>query len=277
MLNKTFTLASVVSLAGAVLWMTATAACGGDETNPSSASSSGTSGDDGGGSSSGDPGTSSGSTSSGSSGDPFADAGLKDPSQVEGVDVTYGECEAFTKCGGSIEGSWDITGGCLDKSTFDGFRDAAKCPGIQEHDVVIKASGSVLATASEVTQKTSLFLSAKIDIPKSCPLVALALQQSGGCAGLNSLLTSGSGPAQFDHALCTDDGEFCKCAADATVDEPGKVADPYVTDGTGTLTTKPKDAPERNYDYCPKDSKITYRETTKDNKSFGMFLTITKK
>ena len=275
MLKKSFTLASAISLTGAVAWMSSTVACGGDEATVDGSSSS--SGGDGGSSSGASSSGASSSGASSSSGDPFADAGLTDPKTVQGVDVMYGTCDPFTKCDGPIEGSWAVSGGCLDKSTFDQFRAMAKCPGIHEHDVVIKASGTVTATKTEVTQKTSIFLSAQIDIPKDCQTVQFVLLQSGGdCSGLNDLLTSGQGPAQFNHAKCIDDGANCKCAADATITEPGTAADPYDTDGAGTLTTQPASGPERTYDYCPKDDLITYRETTKDNKSFNMFLKIKK-
>jgi hypothetical protein len=269
MLKKSFTLASAVSLTGAVVWLTSASACGGDEETPKATTSSSSS-------SSGEA-TSSSSSSSSSGSTSDDDAGLTDPNTVEGVEVTYGDCEAFTKCDGSIEGSWAITGGCLDKTTFDDLRKQSMCDGIKEHDVVIKASGTVTATKTDVTQKTSLFLSAKIDVPKSCPSVQFVLASSGGCAGLNQLLTSGAaGGATFNHAQCVDAGDNCACAADATVTEPGVAADPYTTDGAGTLTTTPKNGDPRTYEYCPKSDKITYRETTKDNKSFGMYLTITK-
>lgn len=267
MLKKSFTLASAISLTGAVCWITSTAACGGtEEPAGSSTSSSGSASGDAGGSSSGSTSgstTSSGGTTSSSSGD----AGLVDPSTVPGVEVKYGKCDEFTKCDGSIVGSWKVTGGCLSDDTFDQYKDA--CKGLQEHDVIIKASGTVDATDQLVTRKTSIFLSAKMDVPKVC---AAIIPGGGGCAGLGPLLTSGFGGSAFDHATCTDGGDICNCSADVKVVEPGTPS-AYKTDGTGGLTTQ---NPTQTYEYCPKDGNITYREVTKDNKTFGMFLTIGK-
>jgi hypothetical protein len=262
MLKKSFTLASAISLTGAVVWIS-TAACGGDETPAAGSSSSGSAGDSGA-SSSGS--SSSSSSSSGSSG---KDSGLVDPSTVEGVTIPYGKCEAFTKCDGSVEGSWKVSGGCLSDDTFDGFRKF--CADLKEHDVVIKASGTVEATADKITQKTSIFLSAKIDVPKSC---AQAVPFSdGSCNSIPAVLTSGiAGGSSFDHAECEDAGDLCKCAGDVKVIEGGTPTD-YKTDGTGVLTTQ---SPTRNFEYCPAGDMITYRETTKDNKTFGMILQIKK-
>lgn len=264
MLKRTFTLASAVSLGGAVVWMTSTAGCGGTETSSSSSSSSGSSGDSGASSSGTASSSSSSSSSSGSAGQ---DAGLVDPNTVEGETVVFGKCEAFTKCDGSIAGSWKVTGGCLADSTFDSYR--TFCKDLKEHDVVIKASGTVDATEDPnlVKQATNVFLSAKMDVPKAC---ASFIPGGAGCSSLPGLLTSGLAGGKFDHAVCTEEGDLCKCAGDVMLKE--NTSDEYTTDGTGVLTTKSN----RKYEYCPSGGKITYRETTKDNRTFGMFLTLTK-
>lgn len=262
MLKKSFTLASAISLMGAVVWIS-TAACGGDEAAPAgSSSSSGSAGDSGASSS----GATSSSSSSGGSG---KDAGLVDPNSVPGVTIPYGKCEDFAKCDGSVVGSWKVSGGCLSDDTFDGFRKF--CPGLQEHDVIIKADGTVDATADMITQKTTVFLSAKIDVPKEC--AKNVPFSDGSCNSIPGILTSGlTGGSAFDHATCEDAGDLCKCAGDVKVIEKGTPT-PYTTDGTGVLTTQ---NPTRNFEYCPKGDSITYRETTKDNKTFGILLQIQK-
>ena len=35
-----------------------------------------------------------------------------------GIDITYGTCTNFTKCGGDLVGSWNVTGGCLSEYSF---------------------------------------------------------------------------------------------------------------------------------------------------------------
>jgi hypothetical protein len=268
---KSFTTAGVVSLFGSVLWLGASAACGGSDaaTTPS--------GDAG----NADTGTSSGATSSGStSSSGGVLEGGTDPNTVPGVAVTYGKCDTFTKCDGSIVGDYKITGGCLPDTTFDEYKKA--CAGLNVHDVVIKADGTVDATADHVTRNTSIFVQARADIDKA-NCAGLALVSPGkdpkdfDCTQIGIVLTSGLGGPKFDHAQCVQGpGTTCNCLADATVKEVDDVSK-YTTDGTGTLTTTTDTGTnKRTFDYCPKGTDITYHETTDQNPTFGMFLTISK-
>lgn len=270
MLTKSFSLTSVVTLSGIALFVGVAAACGGsdDAVTPADAGSSGTSSgsDDAGTGQGTSGGTSSGGTSSG--GVNFDDAGLTDPSTVDGVTIPFTKCPEFTKCEGSIKGNWKIVGGCLPDTTFDQFK--TLCPDMNAHDVIIKASGTVDATESPntVAQKTSIFLQAQVDLSNDC-IQKAALFLPNGCDSVPGLLTGPLANPKFDHAVCKVDGDTCKCKGDVTVKED--TSDQYTTD-KGVLSTGSD--PKRTYDYCPKDGKITYHETTEKNKSFGMFLQI---
>jgi len=273
MLTKSFTLASAVSLAGAVIWVTSTAACGGSEETPAKATTSSSSGSAGDGGDTVDSGGTSSSGGTTSSGGPSS-SGLVDPGTVDGVTIEFKACEPFTKCDGPLDGNYKVIGGCLADDTFAQYKKI--CSDLKEHDVVIKASGTIEATktgenAGTIVNKTSVFLSAQLDVPKAC---AQAFPGGGDdpCNTIPLILTSGFAGSAFDHVVCQDAGELCKCAGDVKIEED-PAPDQYTTDGTGALTTQ---TPTRNFEYCPKGDVITYRETTKSNKTFGMFVQVKK-
>lgn len=268
MRTKSFSLTSVVTLSGIALFVGAAAACGGsDEVTPADA---------GAGDASVDASSNQGPTGDDAGTDGTADlneaakkAGLRDPATVPGEVIPFQKCDEFKKCDGSIKGDWKVVGGCLPDNTFDSYK--SFCPGLVAHDVVIKASGTVSATESPnvVIQKTSIFLQAFVDVPVKCTSLL-----GGSCDVVPGLLMGGgTGGSKFDHAVCITAGDTCKCAGDVTVVED--TSDQYSLSGDGTLSTGTD--PKRTYDYCPADGKITYHETTKQNKTFGMFLTIGSK
>lgn len=272
MLKKCFSLASAVSLAGSVVWISATAACGGSEDTPAGTSSSS---GDGGASSTSSSGSTTSSTSSsggpdgGGGGNPIVG---KDPATVQGATVPFGKCDAFTKCDGPLKGQWDVTGGCLPDSTFDEYK--TLCAGLSVHDVTIKVKGTIGIDDTKVVRDTSIFVNAQVDIDKAnCAALAFA---QGSCASLATLLKSGANGSKFDDAACNDSGDKCLCTAQVTIND-GTTDNAYKTDGAGTLTTTTKDNAERTFDYCPKGSNTTYKETTAKNATFGMFVAITKK
>ncbi len=235
MLTRSFSLAAVVGLAGSVVWI----GCSSDDppaNNPSNV--------DAGGGNENDAGT--GGTDSGN--EQPKDGGDKDAG-FEGVDITYGKCPDFTKCGGDVTGSWKVKGGCVPDDAFAELKET--CQGLVESDVVIKANGTVVATATTIDRKTNIHVSAKLAIPKSCSPVP-------DCSLIASGLQSGflPGAPKFEKATCTDSGTSCNCDVTGTFSEQAN--DEYTT-ANDVLTTKD---PERTFDYCVKDSTLTYRETT---------------
>ena len=237
MLNRSFALAVMVTLAGAVCW----AGCSGDD-----GATPGNTADP-------DAGTPNGNDAGAddSGGNTPVDSGTpEDSGPAATVDIAYGTCPAFTKCGGDIVGTWKVTGGCVGS---DAFADAkAQCAGLQESDVVIKASGTVVATATKVQRTTTVTLSAKVAIPKTCA------QGITNCALIGAGLQSGAlpGAPKFDTATCTEAGTSCNCTVAVTVDE--KTDDSYTAAGGVVTTTNPT----RTFDYCVDGNKTTYKETT---------------
>ena len=237
MLTKRFSLAAVVGLAGSVMWI----GCSSDD-SPAT-----TTGDT-------DAGTQTGTDSGNTDTDSGNNQGDKDASNdkdagFEGVDVTYGKCPEFTKCGGDVAGSWMVAGGCVSDDAFAAAK--VKCPGLEESDVVIKANGTVVATATTIQRKTAVQVSAKIAVPKTCSPVP-------DCGLIATGLQSGAVPGapKFEKAKCTDSGANCDCDVLGTVTED--TDDEYTTSGN-VLTTKD---PERTFEYCAKADTITYTETT---------------
>jgi len=237
MLKKHFSLAAMVGLAGSVMWM----GCSSDDppaTTPGETDAGTQTGTD-----AGNTETDSGNKQ------PEKDAGDKDASAFEGVDITYGKCPDFAKCGGDVTGSWKVSGGCV---SDDAFAEAkVKCPGLQESDVAIKASGTVVATATTIQRKTTAQITAKVSVPKSCSPIPDCSLIAGG-------LQSGAVPGapKFEKATCADSGANCDCDVVATVTED--TDDEYTTSGN-VLTTKD---PARTFDYCAKADTVTYTETT---------------
>ena len=238
MLTKSFSLAAVIALAGSVSWM----GCSDDP-----AASTGTTPDAGTNSQS-----DSGSRGSDSGTGADDDAGSKEDSgDFTGVDISYGKCPDFTKCGGDIVGSWTVSGGCVPDDAFAGAK--AQCEGLQESDVVIKANGTVVATATTIERKVNVHVSAKVTVPKSCsPLPDCSLIAAG--------LQTGAlpGAPKFEKATCADSGANCDCDVAGTVAE--ETTDDY-TAADGVVTTTDASG-DRTYEYCVQGNKTTYKETT---------------
>jgi len=235
MLTKNFSLAVVVALVGSVSWM----GCSDDPAVDTGTTP--------------DAGTDSQSDSGTNGSDSGSDAGSKEDSGgVTGVDISYGNCPEFTKCGGDIVGSWSVSGGCASGDAFAGAK--AQCEGLQESDVVIKANGTMVATATTIERKVTVHVSAKVTIPKSCSpvpdcnLIATGLQTGVGI----------SGAPKFETATCTDAGANCDCDVAGTMTE--ETTDDYTAaDGVVTTTAESGD---RTYEYCVQENKTTFKETT---------------
>jgi len=237
MLSKSFSVAAVVALTGSVVWM----GCSSDDspaaTNTTDA---GSNTENDAGSDPVDSGNDQGKKDSGTT---------NDAGTFEGVDITYGKCPAVAKCGGDIVGSWKVSGGCVPDDAFAEAK--AQCPGLQESDVVIKANGTVVATATTVERKTNVQVSAKVVVPKACSPVP-------DCGLIAAGLQTGAlpGAPKFEKATCTDGGDNCNCDVLGTASEESN--DDYTTNG-GVLTTT---NPDRTFDYCVDGNKTTYTETT---------------
>ena len=165
------------------------------------------------------------------------------------VAITYGNCAAFTPCGGDPIGSFSMTGGCVGNGAFAAAK--AQCAGIVESDVVIQARGTVVTNATTIVRNTEVKLAAKLAIPASC-----VTQAGGSCATIEAGITF---VGKLDSASCATDGAGgCNCTvgdttAETTTDTYTKTAT-SITTGTGTT--------ERTFDYCVTGNELKYLETT---------------
>lgn len=168
------------------------------------------------------------------------------------VDISYGQCPAFTPCGGDVTGRWTVSGGCLSDDTFADFKEQY-CPDLEEKDVVIKASGFVEAIATNLHQAMDIDLTANLVLPQTC-LDALGV---GSCALVEVGLTTPlqAGMPTFDTAKCTAAAGGCDCAV------AKKLSDE--TEGEYTISGNTLETDSgRKFDYCVSGSKTIFQETT---------------
>jgi len=242
MLNKCFSFAGVVALGGVVaMW----AGCSSDDTTSTAKT---------------DGGTDS-TLDSGSTGNTTVDSGSNTSSGGldGGVTVTYGSCTVTPACGGDLVGNWKVTGGCLDKSTFDDARKS--CSSLQESDVSIQAVGTLSFTATQTTRDTTVRLTGNVFIPTNDDQCSAAKGTSCGLLsiGLSTDFPGAPPGLKFDTATCTDTATpstGCNCAVTKTTTD--KASQPYTT-SNGVLTTT---SPDQTYNYCVNGSSSSYVETT---------------
>ena len=257
MLKKCFSVGGFVALASVV---TVWAGCSSDATPASTANN--------------DAGTDS-TLDSGSNGTNTVDSGSNN-GLAGGVNITYGACATFAKCGGNVVGDWKVTGGCLSPDTFTDAK--AQCPGLQESNVVIQASGTLDFTATNVTRDTTIALTGSVFIPLggTCPATT---NYSCGILGIG--LTSkdlAPGGLYFDSATCTDattPSKGCNCNVAKKITDASTQT--YVTTTDGTLTTTSSSTPpaSQTFDYCINGTTDTYFETTQ-GQSLKLYVTIGK-
>lgn len=157
------------------------------------------------------------------------------------VALTYGNCPAYTPCGGDPTGSWKLTGGCVREELFAPAKQ--QCPGLQESNVVFKAKGTASYAGGTATLASQLTFTADVFIPQSC-LTIMGFTLT--CAQLGPALQSPQVPGGgFDTASCTSKGagQGCDCKVGDTQTTSG--SDTYTVAGN-TLTTGAGDT----YDIC---------------------------
>ena len=256
MLNNCFSVGSFVALAGV---MTVWVGCSSSDTPASTANT--------------DAGTSS-TLDSGSNGTDTVDSGSGTANGLDGgVTVTYDTCQTFAKCGGDVVGSWKVTGGCLDKSTFDTAR--RSCSQLQESDVVIQAAGTLTFDATTATRNTTVKLTGKVFVPTADAAGCSAANgQSCSFLGLGLTLGIAGSALKFDSATCTDTTAPSKgCNCDVTKTTTDDATQPYTksTDGDRIDLT----SPTQTYDYCINGATNTYLETT-NNSTLKLYVQIGK-
>jgi len=162
-------------------------------------------------------------------------------------------CPSFTPCGGSVEGTWDYTGGCAELDLSD-LKQA--CSGITVSDTSATVTARVVFAAGQVTRQYTATGKAKLYVPAVCA------QPAGGCATLQSEIGGG--------ATCSDDGSGgCNCNISSTTNDDK--TDTYTVQGDTVVT-----GDGNSYDFCVNGGSMTYRHSSGGSPEHGSF-TLTKR
>ncbi len=177
-------------------------------------------------------------------GDPFDDdGGLGDPAWVELDVLTDGTaCPPLDACGGDIEGTWDVTGGCFELPIEE---ELSRCPGAEITRREGRGRGRVTfdgAFAHRVAQSEVLV---ELLVPAlcvgfvSCPMIEDLIQMSAP-----------------DSACVLEASGDCRCAARQVyaIDD---------SDGYTTMSDQIVSATlGRRWDYCVDGTSMRYEDVT---------------
>jgi hypothetical protein len=161
------------------------------------------------------------------------------------------QCPSFTPCGGSVEGTWDYTGGCaeLDLSQLQ-----QACSGITVSDTSATVTARVVFAAGQVHRTYTATGKATLHVPSVCA------QPAGGCTVLQSEIQSGG-----NTATCSDDGSGgCNCNITATTNDDASTS--YSVQGNTVVT-----GDGNQYDFCVNGGSMTYRHSGGSSAEQGSF------
>lgn len=188
---------------------------------------------------SGDGGTSPTPTGTGTSTPPGVDGstpGTVPPASTVEAEVEVGAtCPAFSACGGSLDGTYDYSGGCLG----DLLANARKqCPSLDASGVKVVVKGSLHFSGAALDRNVVSTVSGVLKFPAACT--------SGQCAVVETALKS----AGFPTASCTGSSS-CDCTVSRVETTKNKTT--FTTAGS-TVTT----GDGESYEICAKGSDLTY-------------------
>ena len=171
-------------------------------------------------------------------GEPFADAGtLGAPAWVPLTIRVDGGCDPAGTCGGSVLGTWDVSGGCFDLPVP---AQLSACPGAQVSETHGQARGRVTFLDTVAQRHAQWEVDATISVPAICAGFV------GGCPGLQTLIRG----AFADSACVADSAGGCRCAVRQTgaIDD----GDAYTTASGQIIST----LSGKRWNYCvtPGDS-----------------------
>lgn len=157
-------------------------------------------------------------------------------------------CPSVTPCGGSVQGTWDYTGGCAE---IDLSQLKQACSGITVSDMSATVTGRVVFDAVQVTRQYTATGKAKINVPAVCA------QPAGGCTVVQSEMGG--------IATCSDDGSGgCNCNITSTVSDDK--TDTYTVQGDTVVT-----GDGNSYDFCVNGGSMTYRHSSGNATEHGSF------
>lgn len=178
-------------------------------------------------------------------GDPFDDdGGLGDPAWVELDVITDGTaCPALDACGGDVEGTWDVTGGCFELPIE---AELSRCPGAAVTRRDGRARGRVTFEGGFARRVAQSEVVVEMFVP------ALCADFVGGCDAIEGLVRM----ATADSECVTEASGACRCAARQVyaIDD----ADGYTTE-SGQIVSA---SLGRRWDYCIDGTSLRYEDVT---------------
>ncbi len=161
--------------------------------------------------------------------------GLPAASTTEANVAIDGSCPAFAACGGTPQGTYDYSAGCID----DVFASArAQCPTIDTSGAKVTVKGSLHFVGNSLTRDGVATTSGTVVLPATCT--------QGQCAAVESALKSA-----FDSVSCTGIAA-CTCTIKRT--DTAHNATTFSVAGN-TLTTADGDS----YAVCAQGSSLAYQ------------------
>lgn len=165
--------------------------------------------------------------------------------------VVTGACTETPPCGGTLEGTWDYTAGCIPSADLDRFTSEIRrqCPTATTGTVTGNMAGRITFAGNKVTRTAEATLTAPVLLPAEC-----VAQANGNCNLVALAIRQGSG-GMVSNVSCTAAGGGCDCriAFGIGADKSGTT---FTTNGD-TLTTSDGD----QYSYCVTGNKLTHTRT----------------
>ncbi|MBN8610481.1 MAG: hypothetical protein J0L92_07855 [Deltaproteobacteria bacterium] len=178
-------------------------------------------------------------------GDPFDDdGGLGAPAWVELDVITDGSaCPPLDACGGDVEGTWDVTGGCFELPIED---DLSRCPGAAVTRREGRARGRVTFDGAFARRVAQSEVVVELFVPSLCADFV------GGCDAIEDLVRM----ATVDSECVTEASGNCRCAARQVyaIDD----ADGYTLESNQIVSA----TLGRRWDYCIDGTSLRYEDVT---------------
>jgi hypothetical protein len=156
------------------------------------------------------------------------------------VALKFGGCTAFTPCDTPVDGSYKVTGGCIEDPLAP-FK--KQCPGLVQKSVSGTISGTVTLAAGNVTRDITTKFNAKVTVPAACT-------QGFPCSFVGPAIQS---QVPGSTASCTGATD---CDCDISLPGGDKSSSTFTQTG-GSITTGGGDT----YDVCKTGEVLQYEQT----------------
>jgi hypothetical protein len=154
--------------------------------------------------------------------------------------IDFGNCPAFTPCGGDVVGAWSYTRFCT-ANPFAGVTQL--CPTAQVNGLQGTVRGGILFGQDTVSRQTDIRASATLVVPAACANFV------GGCPGLQGNLQ-----ASFPGATCTA-GATGDCSCPLSWSRSDAASGRYTV--AGNLVSVVGGA---SYEYCVAGDQLQFRQ-----------------